>query len=192
MSAFEAVLQAELGLLPIYLVQQQGGFDMTTLIESGALCFPIEVVTKVPEAVPDLEQGTRCIAFALPTAAGFHLHRANESVLRRYWDAVTNGASHPGNRAMGDFLAEMEKGNIGDVRVRASLRDLKNLHRNPLIHPEHSLESTDEAIALMNGIHAVMLHMLRAIPDVIPAVPTGAAGPLVSAAPTPTSANISP
>ena len=30
--------------------------------------------------------------------------------------------------------------------VRAALKDIKNLHRNPLIHPEHTLESVDEAI----------------------------------------------
>ena len=84
LSAFEAVLNAELSLLPLYVVTRKAAFDTPILVEAGALCFPEEVIYKVPEAVPDLEQGTKCIAFELPTAAGFHLHRANESILHRY------------------------------------------------------------------------------------------------------------
>jgi hypothetical protein len=175
LTAFETVLAAEFALLPLYVVMQQSAFDMTVLIESGARCFPIDVVFKVPEAVADLEQGTKCIAFALPTAAGFHLHRANESVLRKYWDSASKGAAQPGNRTMGEFIAEMEKTKVGDPKVRSALKDLKNLHRNPLIHPEHSLGSVDEAIALMNGIHSVMVHMLKEIPFTTAPLPAGAA-----------------
>ncbi len=161
---FEAVLGAELSLLPLYVVTQKAGFDTQILIENGVACFPADLMVKVPEAVVDLKQGSKCIAFELPTAAGFHLHRANESVLHRYWDAIANGQSRPKSRNMGDYINEMDKLSIGDQKVRAALRDLKDLHRNPLIHPEHSLESVDEAIALMNGIHNVIVHMLREIP----------------------------
>jgi len=163
---FEAVLGAELGLMPLYVVTPKGGFDTAVLIESGTNCFPSDLLFKVPEAVPDLSQGTKCIAFELFTAAGFHLHRGNEAVLRRYWDAVTDGAEPPSSRNMGDFLNQMDQRDAGDPNVKSALRDLKNLHRNPLIHPEHSLETADEAIALMNGVHTVMVHMLKEIPVV--------------------------
>jgi hypothetical protein len=62
---------------------------------------------------------------------------------------------------MGDYLNEMNQKKIGDEKVKAALKDLKDLHRNPLIHPEHSLESADEAIALMNGVHTVMVYAQR-------------------------------
>jgi hypothetical protein len=161
---FEAVLAAELAVSPLYLVTQKAGFDTALLIEFGAVCFPTDLHGKAPEAIPDVEQGTRCLAFELPTAAAFHLHRANESVLHRYWDAVTKGAVRPTTRNMGDYLKEMNAKKVGDPKVKSALKDLKDLHRNPLIHPEHTLETLDEAIALMNGIHTVMVYMLREMP----------------------------
>jgi len=118
LTAFEAVLGAELALLPLYVVTPKAGFDTAVLTEAGAACFPIEIWTKAPEAVPDLQQATKCIAFELFTAAGFHLHRANEAVLRRYWDAVTKGATRPASRNMGDYLVELNKRKMGDPRVK--------------------------------------------------------------------------
>jgi hypothetical protein len=174
LSTFEAILGAELALMPLYVVMPKAGFDTAVLIEAGGRCFPDDIWTKVPDAIPDLMQGTRCIAFELFTAAGFHLHRANESVLRKYWDAVTNGAQRPTSRNMGDYLAEMNKLKVGDDKVKAALKDLKDLHRNPLIHPEHSLETADDAIALMNGVHTAMVYMLKEIP-VVALPPVGVA-----------------
>lgn len=173
LNTFEAVLGAELSLLPLYVVTQKAGFDTNILIEDGSACFPHDIVFKVPEAVSDLRQGAKCIAFELPTAAGFHLHRGNESVLHHYWDAVTGGKARPKNRNMGDYLAEMNKLSLGNPKVKTALRDLKDLHRNPLIHPEHSLDSVDDAIALMNGIHSVIVHMLREIPMPQPSIGVG-------------------
>jgi hypothetical protein len=117
------VFGAELAVLPLYGVTRKAGFALPTLIENGAACFPTEIRSKAPEALPDLEQATRCIAFELFTAAGFHLHRANEAVLRRYWDAVTNGATRPASRNMGDYLNELNKLNAGDAKVKAALKD---------------------------------------------------------------------
>ncbi len=48
------------------------------------------------------------------------------------------------------------------------------MHRNPLIHPEHSIENVDEAIALMNGVHGAVTRMLSEI-----TAATGLGGPLV-------------
>jgi hypothetical protein len=173
LTAFEAVLGAELALVPLYVVTPKAGFDTAVLIESGATCFPTEIWSKAPEALADLQQATKCIAFELFTAAGFHLHRANEAVLRRYWDAVTKGAPRPVSRNMGDYLNELSKQNAGDARVRAALKDLKDLHRNPLIHPEKTLGNVDDAVALMNGVHTTILNMLKEMP-VIAAVPAPA------------------
>jgi len=89
---------------------------------------------------------------------------ANESILHRYYDAVTAGKARPSGRNIGDYLAELRKYSAGDPKVLSALKDLKDLHRNPLIHPEDSLEDIDEAIALVNAIHSVAVHMLKAIP----------------------------
>lgn len=164
LTAFEAVLGAEISLWPLYLATRKAGFDTAILIEQGNACFPTDLAIKVPSAIPDIKEGTRCIAYESFTAGAFHLHRANESVLRAYWDVVSHGAPQPASRNMGEYLREMDTRNIGDSRVKAALKDLKDLHRNPLIHPEHSISNADDAIALMNGVHTVIFHLLQGIP----------------------------
>jgi len=126
----------------------------------------------VPNAVVDLQQATRCIAFELPTAAGFHLHRANESVIGCYWDVVSDGKPRPKEKNMGVYLRQMEKENFGDEKIRSALKDIKNLHRNPLIHPEHSLDNVDDAIDLMGAIRAVVGSMLKEIPAPVEVIQT--------------------
>lgn len=146
---FEAAVSSELGVANVYLVTKKGGYDTNDLIENGGALFQAALALKVPAAIADIEQATRCIAFELPTAAGFHLHRANETVLKSYFDAVRGELPHPDNRNMGVYLAAMERHDIGDKRVRAALKDIKDLHRNPLIHPETALETVEEAIDLL-------------------------------------------
>lgn len=164
LKSFEAVLSAELALSPMYVVTPKAAYDTQALIADGSSAFPKDLKSKVPEAIFDIEQGTKCIALEVPTAAAFHLHRANESILRRYWDAIAEGKSRPKTRNIGDYLKAMEKHQIGDPNVIAALRHLKDFHRNPLIHPDHTLENVDQAIALLNGIHTVAVYMLATIP----------------------------
>lgn len=50
-----------------------------------------------------------------------------------------------------------------DPKVLAALDSIRQLHRNPLMHPEESLETVDDAIALHGAVHSVVVHMLKAI-----------------------------
>lgn len=172
LTAFETVLTAELSQINVFMVKKKRGYDTGDLVHRGWVMFPETLATKVPESVVDMQFATRCIAFELPTAAGFHLHRANESILHRYFDAVSNGAKRPEGRNIGDYLARLRENKWGEEKVLSALKDLKDLHRNPLIHPEDSLEDVDEALALLGSIHAAVVLMLKAIsepPQVIPA-----------------------
>lgn len=189
-TAFAAILGAELSLLDVYLVSKKGGFDTTDLIFNAAAFFPADLVPKVPESLDDLQQATKCLAYELPTACGFHLHRATESVLRRYYDAVTGGKPRPKGRNIGDYLVALEQHGAGEAKLKTSLRDLKDLHRNPLIHPEHSLESVDEAISLLGIVRTVVTEMLKQIPS--PPSASAAAIAAVIAAAVPQSAPSEP
>lgn len=162
---FEAVLSSELALLDLYVITKKGNFDTSGMMVSGEDCFPKDLKRKVPECIPDIQAGAKCIAVSLPTAAGFHLLRANEAILRRYWDVVTDGAERPSSGNMGDYINQLEQKKKGDPHVLAALKNLKNLHRNELIHPGDILETVDEAIALMNQIYTVVVYMLKAIPE---------------------------
>ncbi len=167
LSTFEINLASEFAQMDSYLVAKKGGYDTRDLIDNGGALFQPTLAVKIPGAIRDIKQATRCIAFELPTAAGFHLHRANESVLHAYFDAVRGTVDHPkdGNRNMGNYISLMETKGLGDERVRAALKDIKNLHRNPLIHPDHDLETVDEAIDLLGAIRAAIGAMLPAIPE---------------------------
>lgn len=162
---FEAVLRAEFAAANIYLVSQQSAFDTATLIEVGELAFPNALAAKVPQAVQDLRQAMRCIAFVLPTAAAFHLHRANEIILGEYWDSVSDGKKRPDPQSLGKYIGELESNDFGRPDVISALRDIKNLHRNPTIHADRSLESIEEAIDLQGAIRAAVGAMLSGIPD---------------------------
>ncbi|OXE37173.1 MAG: hypothetical protein CGW95_03235 [Phenylobacterium zucineum] len=164
LGTFEINLAAEFGQLPTYLVAKKGGYDTSDLIENGRVLFQPDLPAKVPEAIKDIEQATRCIAFEVPTAAGFHLHRANEAVLRRYFEAVAGDVPPPALATMGTYLATMRDKRLGDERVRSALSDLKDLHRNPLAHPGESLDSVEQAIDLLGAIRAAIGYMLKVIP----------------------------
>jgi hypothetical protein len=176
LAAFEAVLAAELALIPLYVVNPKGGLVLTDLIDQGWVCFPSDLGFKVPEATADLNEATKCIAFELLTASGFHLHRANETVLRAYFKAMAPpGMRAPKSRNMGDYLKVMTEKGIGEPKVIAALTQLKDLHRNPLMHPEDKIENVDEALSLMGAVRSAIGEMLKAIPNL--ALVGGLAGP---------------
>src|ERR1022692_4005513 len=85
---FETVLTAEMNVSDTYFVTKKRGYDTPDLINNAEVLFPQDLLLKVPECRDDIRQAGKCIAFELGTAAGFHIMRANELVLRRYWDVV--------------------------------------------------------------------------------------------------------
>lgn len=163
-SAFEAVMSAEFGMMPIFLITAKKGYDLNTLVYSGVTLFPADLPLKVPSAVLDIQSGTQCLAFERWTASAFHFHRALESVLRSYWEAVMVGRPHPGNKTIGDYLKALRKSRKGSPKLKSALRDLKDLDRNPVLHPEYSLSNIEEADALMGRVRNAMVQMLEKIP----------------------------
>jgi len=160
---FENILAAELQWGQLYLVEPKGGYDLTQLTSNGIVIFPSALQEKVPEALQDALEAARCIAFALPTAAAFHLHRVNELVLRRYYDTVTNDAPRPVNRNIGAYIDAMKNAQFKDQKIFGALAALKDFHRNPVLHPDDRLESIEDAIALLGVVNTVIAYMLMAI-----------------------------
>jgi hypothetical protein len=164
LTAFESVMAAEFGMIPIFLVTPKKGYDLNTLIYSGQTIFPDDLTIKVPAAIADIQSGAKCLAYEAWTAAAFHFLRALESVLRRYWESVMPGKSHPGNRTIGDYLYALRRSRKGAPKLKAALKDLKDLDRNPVLHPEYSLANIEEIDALMGKIKNAMSQMLLKIP----------------------------
>lgn len=165
LNSFETVLNSELAVLYSYYVLEKKPYSALSLIEEGQRLFPPALAAKVPEAIHDLAEAGKCLAFEVSTAAAFHIHRATEAVLRRYWEAVAGSAPKPKLRTIGVYLAAMKKLECGDSKVIAALSQMNELHRNPTIHPETHLDM-DEAIALVGIANSVVAAMLKEIPRV--------------------------
>lgn len=172
---FEAVLTAELQGTALYFVANKGGYDTLALTDYGEALFPLDLQSKTPEAVSDVKAGARCIAFELFTAAAFHFHRANEAVLRRYFDEVAGAGKRPKTNNMGDYLKKLRELGLGDPKVIAVLQSIKDLHRNPIMHPEEQITTAEEAISLLSAIRASIGYMTDRIstepPPVIAPLP---------------------
>lgn len=159
---FETVVKADLSIADAYFVSRKAGFDTGALISNAEVNFPRELGTKVPAAIPEIREAGRALAFELSTGAGFYLFRALEAVLRRYWDAVSNGAPHPDQRNIGVYLSEMRKAQFGSQVVLAVLTQIKDLHRNPISHPDATL-SLDDAVTLFGISQSAIAAMLKEI-----------------------------
>jgi hypothetical protein len=161
---FTTLLTAELAVSDFYFVTSKGCFDTTRLIDSGVDLFTKDLADKVPDAIRDCVGAGRCIAFDLPTAAAFHLHRLNETVLRVYFNFVAPNVPHPESRTIRAYVEAMKSRQVGNKKVHSALSSLNSLHRNPVMHPDQSLDTVEEAIALWGSVNACVLHMLKEIP----------------------------
>ena len=85
-------------------------------------------------------------ALKLPTSAGFNLLRSVEGAIHQYYDVVSKGAARPSIRNMGNYIAALEKVSGVDDKMLEVLRSIKNLRRNPVMHPGDFLELDDALI----------------------------------------------
>jgi hypothetical protein len=176
---YKTTLLAELGSLNSYFITQKGSHDTFSLLMHGETLFPSDLTIKVPEARFDPSEAAKCLAFEVATACAFHVFRATESVLRRYYLHVTGGKAPPKVRNIGVYLHVLNRDNCGDPKVLAALKQMADLHRNPLIHPEAAL-TIEEALAIV-GIAAsamtTMLSELQAVPPTTSTVPLSPTDP---------------
>jgi hypothetical protein len=164
LTAFEPVLRADLSVADAYFVTRKGAFDSLVLIFNAEELFPAAMASKVPDAVREVREAGKCLAFEVCTAAGVHVLRALEIVLKAYFRAVTNGEPLPKNRNLGTYIRKLEELKVGGPKVLAVLRQIKDLHRNPLMHPEETLDK-EAAISLFGIVISAIGAMLPDIPQ---------------------------
>jgi hypothetical protein len=161
---FKIALNAEMGVLNSFCVgAQKGGLDAHSLTKTGEKLFPIDLIAKVPEALFDVREAAKCLAYETPTAAGYHVFRATESVLRRYYAHMTHGAAPPKVRSIKVYTKALRSCGVGTEKVLTSLEQMAELHRNPLIHPEVIL-SQEEAYGTFGIARSVIGFMLSELP----------------------------
>jgi hypothetical protein len=160
-SNFEQAFNLELGRAPIFWVTPKGVFETRKLMVDGAAVYE-GYRDRIPQkAIDDTNDAGRCLAFALPTAAAFHIARATESVMVRYMEVLQCPQIAVNSRSWGAYIKALATAKANE-RVVEHLRQLKNLHRNPLMHPEVRLH-LPEAISLwsmcVSAIQAMVADM---------------------------------
>lgn len=146
-TAFESAIQVELGRAPLFYVIPKNVFDTRRLIDKAGEKAYEGFADRLPaEAIEDTSQAGRCLAFSLPTAAGFHIARATEAVIRRYMEVFGCAPVKESQRNWGKFIEALGVAKA-NPKVLHHLDQIKSLHRNPLIHPEVSL-TLPEAVSL--------------------------------------------
>jgi hypothetical protein len=86
---FETILAAELSSSDTYWISPKGTHKTSMLIRSAHSLLPSSITDGYPEASADFDEAGRCWLFDTYTAAGFHLMRATESIIREYYKVVT-------------------------------------------------------------------------------------------------------
>jgi hypothetical protein len=143
----ETVMSLELQRHQTYLVSQIGGYSMpllTTKAEVNILEDALAIIED--QAKKDFREAGRCLAFEVPTAAGFHAMRATENVLRQYHAQLTGKTVDRIDWAV--CVSDLRKANA-NPKVLQVLDQIRDLHRNPLTHPQEFL-SIKDAIGLFD------------------------------------------
>ena len=169
---FEQALGLELGRAPIFFVTPKGIYATRRLILDAAKVFEGYEDRVTPEAINDTNQAGRCLAFALATAAGFHINRATEAVIKQYMVVYDCAPIKDSQRNWGNYIKALAEKNA-NPKIIHHLSQMKDLHRNPLIHPEYTLNQV-EALGLwgvsVSAIQAMVADMETKRPNPDPAI----------------------
>ena len=151
----QTLLYGELAVQSVYHIWPKRAFDINLLIEKATELFSKEVQEWLTaDERYNIGQAGKCVAFEIPTAAGFHLIRGAESVIRRYYTVVVGVEPALKMRNWGAYIKNIKKCG-GDARVIHALEQIKDLHRNPVIHPAIELR-IEEAISLIGITESVI------------------------------------
>jgi len=164
---FETVFLAEVQRLASYYVEKKGAYAPDDLIERAENVLPNTTKEKLgDEAIEEIRQSGRCLGFDVATASGFHIMRATESVMHEYYLVVCKPRPKPKGRLdnWGAYIAALNKVNNADVKeVVAMLQQIKDRHRNLIMHPEVVL-TPDEAHTLFEIAKSAIISMADRLP----------------------------
>lgn len=162
-SKFETVLTEELAIVDTYSVTQKGAYSTTDLITNAESLFSKDVQRKLPpNAVQDIREAGKCLAFETPTAAAFHVVRAIESVILAYYKKTLGTAPPARMRNWGVYINNMRTSGKADARILDFLTHIKDNYRNPVAHPEAVL-TADEVLVLVSVAVGAMSQMAVAL-----------------------------
>jgi len=161
----EIVLSAELQTLATYHITQKGIYSTADLIERGEGILPQHVLGRIGQmAIGEVRESGKCLALDCATACAFHMMRAAEEVMHKYYVSVCKPKPAERLTNWGAYINELNKLNKPEVKeVVAMLQQIKDRHRNLIMHPEIVL-SIDEAFTLFEIAQGAIIAMADKIP----------------------------
>jgi hypothetical protein len=148
-----SILYSSFPIKPIYFVTAKAGYNIDDLLDNGIIFIDKDVRAFLPKnAIDDVNQGIRCLAFELWTASAFHLARAVETALLLYHKTLVKNA--PSQRNWGTYIRELRTA-LGDKKTLDSVDSFREHHRNPITHPEISLDERKALSLFPMAIHVI-------------------------------------
>jgi hypothetical protein len=149
---FEIVLHDELAKLPAFICEDEllGNLSVDKLLKGaqhGYSTFAQSVLSDGCKA--EIDEAGKCLAYERSTASGFHILRSVEMSVKQYLQLVPGFAMPPLNRQNWGEYIKLLKDNGASPEVTDTLQSIKVNHRNPLMHPEDTLD-LPEAVRLMS------------------------------------------
>lgn len=145
---FRHVLSAECRKSETYFVEKKVGFDVPTLLHSAEENLHGSIRPFVPaSALSEIREAGRCLALESFTACGFHTLRGLEVVMAAYYRAVSGKDKE--FRSWHDYVEALEAlaveakergATYPSPKVSSMLDRMRQLDRNPLMHPSDSLD----------------------------------------------------
>jgi hypothetical protein len=169
LEGLEPVLAAECEAMDTYVVSKKGIYSTNELIDAAdQILSPATRAVLPAQAIRDLKEAGRCLAFDLDTACGFHLMRATETAIHAYYVAVTAHTPRRKDRNWGAYVRNLnthkkkDPSSKVDPKLVALIDQIREHHRNVLIHPEDTL-TAEEALVLFGVCQSAITAFARGI-----------------------------
>jgi len=162
---FDLNFREELAAAPVFFLTRKSGYDTDVLLCEAELLLSDRVQAALStESKADIREAGRCIALRIPTAAVFHILRVTERFLRMYYAVVTRNQPAPKSRDWGAYLRVLKTCPDMDMDIWTDLDRIRDKYRNPIIHPEDTVEF-DDVLPLFDRaksvIHSIVLDVDR-------------------------------
>jgi len=167
---FEHSLAAELTHAPTYVASKRGIYSTYDLIENAQQSFSAKLRAVIPaSSLAEFDVAGRALAFGLGTAAGMHLLRAIELVLKKYYETFSGTQVGKTERTYSIYLKKLaalsEDDGVSfrpDKRLLQMLAQIKEHYRNPLVNPESAI-TIEQATSLFGLATAAITLMVEQI-----------------------------
>ena len=158
---FETVLKNDMPEMSTFAVAQIGILRTDDLINNAhrQIAEPLQILIE-RKAKQDIIEAGKCLAFQLSTASAFHVCRAIETGIDQYYEAVT-GSPYPvsasgGNNNWGAKIGALESAGA-DKKVTELLNHIRKQYRNPVAHPEVTVEEYEAVDLFITALSAISM-----------------------------------